>query len=133
MDKKTFDKIRAEKALDWQESAALEQALEAQAPLKTLVASLDDPSPSLAWRSELNEKLVAVAAQRKRKSLIPFFGGLVAAAACASLFIVFIANKPAAPPQSSFEAALTKAYSQSAETNPVEEEIAENIDEAQDL
>ena len=135
MDKTTLDKIKAEKALDWQGSAALEHALEAQSPLKTLVASLEDPSPSLAWRSQLNEKLVAVSVKRKRKSLVPWIGGLAAAAACVSALFIFSPNKQTVVPEKggSFEAALTKAYTQSVETTPIEEELAENFEADQDL
>ena len=136
MDKNTLDKIRAEKPLDWQESAALEQALESQAPLKGLVASLDDPSVSLEWRSQLNERLAVVAGKRKRKSLVPWIGGFAAAAACAAAFVIFSAKNPTpAPAQntSSFEAALAKAYTQTAETTPVDDELAQNFDDSQGL
>ncbi|MES1227624.1 MAG: hypothetical protein ABUL72_03080 [Armatimonadota bacterium] len=138
MDRNTLEKIKAEKGLDWQESAALEQALEAQAPLKNLVAALEDPSPSMAWRSELNQKLVAEANKRKRKSLVPWIGGLTAvAAASVSLVVIFTAKKAPVPVTAqsspSFETALTTAYTQAAAKPDVEEDLTSNIDADQDL
>ncbi|MFX6277408.1 hypothetical protein ABTF87_19095, partial [Acinetobacter baumannii] len=93
MEKNTLNKIKAEKQLDWQESIELDRALSAQDPLKSLVSALDDPEPSLAWRSELNQKLYAVAAKNKRKALVPWLGGLAAAAACTAAVAFFVVNR----------------------------------------
>ena len=137
MDKNTLNKIKAEKSLDWQESIELDQALSAQDPLKTLVSGLDDPEPSMAWRSELNQKLVAASAKNKRKALMPWLGGLAAAAACTAAVAFFFINRPGvaiqARSQGSFEAALAKAYDQSAEAVPTDEELAQTYDVTQGL
>ena len=65
-------------------------------------------------RSALNERLVAIAAQKKRARLVPWFGGLAAAAACLACTAVFVPRSvaPAAEPSESIEAALTSAHSQ---------------------
>ena len=43
MDKSILEKLKAEKPLDWQESVALDNALDRQVAVRHLVGSLDDP------------------------------------------------------------------------------------------
>lgn len=137
MEKHTHEKIKAEKPLDWQESAQLDLALSSQAPIKNLVSALEDPEPSLAWRSELNQKLLAVAKRKKRQTIVPWLGGLAAAAACTAAITVFVThghnNPNSGRNQPSFEAALAKAYSQTAEAVPSEEELAQTYDVTEGL
>ena len=114
MDKNTLEKLKAERPLDWQESVALDQALERQADLRHLVGGLEDPSPSMAMRSELNQRLVGIAAKKRRARLAPWFGGLVAATACVAFFVLATSKSttPSPEPPQSIEAALTSAHTQ---------------------
>lgn len=137
MENHTYQKIKAEKPLDWQESAELDLALASQQPLKNLVSALDDPEPSLAWRSELNEKLLAVAKKKKRQTFVPWLGGFAAAVACTAAVVVFVTHQghngsPSRNP-ASFEAALATAYTQSLEAVPSEDELAQTYDVTQGL
>lgn len=85
-----FEKIQSGESLDARESLFLEQVLESDEGLSvsSLVEGLQDPEPSLAWRSELNEKLQTMAPKPARPKRLVWFGsGLVATclAACAIL------------------------------------------------
>lgn len=72
-------KVRSEQALSKEENASLDQALSNLEGIRTSVQSLSDETPSLEWRSKLNEALLAVAPAPKKvswwkRSLIPATG-----------------------------------------------------------
>ena len=70
-----------------------------QIAISKVVASLADEEPSLAWRSQLNEKLMAVSVQQKKRrtfrlwTLRPALGLSVAGALALGLF--FSGGRPA--------------------------------------
>lgn len=59
-------KLEADEALTEQEMLALERFLAESAPVKSTVQQLREDELSLSWRSELNEKLVAMSPKPKR-------------------------------------------------------------------
>lgn len=129
-----FEKIQHGETLDARESLYLEQVLESDDGLNvaSLVEGLHDPEPSLAWRSELNEKLQTMAPKPTRPKRLVWFGsGLVATslAACAIVFgtsfmgsgqknapvasnesMPVATNQSAAPESNDFEEALIQAH-----------------------
>ncbi len=93
MDKNLWNKLVNEEPLDAAEHIALEQALEAGDESLTAyyLSHVENPAPSLAWRSELNEQLKQIAP----KPATPVWrlwawGGAVAACAAACAFMVTI-------------------------------------------
>jgi len=93
MDKNLWNKLVNEEPLDAAEHIALEQALEAgdESLAAYYLSHVENPAPSLAWRSELNEQLKQIAP----KPATPVWrlwawGGAVAACAAACAFMVTI-------------------------------------------
>ena len=92
MDEKLLRKLRAEDSISAEEALRLDASLDSaeQLAVRTVVESATgDWIPSLAWRSELNEKL-ALAASHKRRHRILQFGsaGAVAAAVVAVALMI---------------------------------------------
>lgn len=110
MKRETLAKMAAEEPLDVAESLALDAAL-AEGP--SLAAGLADHEPSLAWRSELNARLEAVARPRRASRRWYWLGGLAAAAAASAM--VMVRPLPSAPAlaEAEIEAALAKAVGES--------------------
>ncbi|MBS1715315.1 MAG: hypothetical protein JST30_13360 [Armatimonadetes bacterium] len=76
---------------------ALDEALEASAGLGKIVHDLPDPEPSLAWRSKLNGRLLAVSPKKRRTAVWTWLSGGVAATALAAFAFVSLSAKPPAP------------------------------------
>lgn len=96
-----INKLILEEPLTLAETLQLEQALESQSGMRNVVENLDDDSPSLAWRSKLNERLLAETPQSKAKfnwRSIVGFGS--AATACALAAYVIFARPSAVLPGS---------------------------------
>jgi hypothetical protein len=91
MNQETRSKLEAEIALTRHEQVDLELGLESEAQLqaRAWAGAMADDSPSLAWRSELNERLIALQSRSARKRRSPLIWisasslGLVGAAAIA--------------------------------------------------
>ena len=82
-------KLIEEQALTIEESLRLDEALESQTIVPRLMGRLEDGAPSLAWRSALNEKLLAQTGRRKRVSTFRWVSGF--AATTAICLVAFIA------------------------------------------
>lgn len=76
-------KLANEQHLSVEEALRLDQALEAESNVSALMKSLEDEAPSLAWRSALNEKLIASTGRRKRTYAVRWVSGFAATAAVA--------------------------------------------------
>jgi len=98
MDKKLWIKLVNEEPLDAAEHIALEQALESGDESLTAyyLSHVENPAPSLAWRSELNEQLKQIAPQPVRNGWkLWAWGGAVTASAAACAFLLTITmNSP---------------------------------------
>lgn len=81
------------------EPVVTDEMLEAQSQVKTLVSGLKDDSLSMAWRSELNLKLLA-AADKKKKAIrfrrLATWGSSLGLAAVAGSFALMM-FQPVAP------------------------------------
>ena len=95
-----FEKIQSGEPLDARESLFLEQNLESSESYAVagLVQGLHDPEPSMAWRSELNEKLQAVAPAPKVEKRSWFGSGLIALGAAVCGFALFVVFNPSQQP-----------------------------------
>ena len=92
-----FEKIQNGETLDARESLMLEQALEADdSKVSDLMGGLEDPRPSLAWRSELNSRLQEMAPKPSRRPVLWFGSSLVAASV---LTVVILLGVNASVPQ----------------------------------
>jgi hypothetical protein len=99
-------KLKNEEALRADESLWLDEAIEGGAASKGLVEALPDALPSLAWRSRLNERLMAAVPQRSpwwRRAFAPTLA-TAGAAACA-LFLWNLNLKGGSVPTDGGEAA----------------------------
>jgi hypothetical protein len=98
MDKELISKLKAEQPLTAEESLRLDTALDSTDLARRAVSELPDEAPSLAWRSGLNERLVAVS--RKRLTHVYWRFGLSAAVCgAATLFVLTVFLKPIGQPQ----------------------------------
>jgi hypothetical protein len=89
IDKSFVEKLKSEKPLDWRESCELDLLLDKDTKVSSVMSSLSDAEPSLAWRSQLNERLVKVAKRKRKLAFVPWVGGLVTAgAACFAVLMV---------------------------------------------
>lgn len=113
MDKELFKKIEAENDLSAEESLRLDEALEAtgSAAAGRAVHALHDDAPSMAWRSDLNEKLGK--ASRRQRTLVIWRYGLAVTAGATAMFLVVSFGQPiprgptpVMPPQISDSASL---------------------------
>ncbi len=97
MDRETFEKIAHEQALTIEEALELDFELEESASMQSLLHGMEDPTPSLAWRSELNSRLLAVSPRAKKTKTWAWLSGFsLTGLAVAGLVMVF-----AKPPTSS--------------------------------
>ncbi|MFZ4507493.1 MAG: hypothetical protein ACOYON_07330 [Fimbriimonas sp.] len=84
-----------------------------QQSVRSWVQSIPEDVPSMAWRSELNEKLLAMATQNAKKSWQSLVWrpalGLVMAGALAAILLIH-PNSAATPKESSLEAHLLEQY-----------------------
>lgn len=90
-----FEKIQAGEPLDPREAMLLEQALESDDCLvvREWVEGLGDPEPSLAWRSDLNSKLQAIAPRPSSRWTNWRVAGLTTGlAACGLALVAFWGN-----------------------------------------
>lgn len=83
-------KLREEATLSASESLKLDQALELQENVGNLVSELPEPSLSLAWRSELNEKLLAQSSKKKKVARLGWFSGITASVALCAAFLFIV-------------------------------------------
>ena len=74
-------KMLDEQPLTVEEALRLDEALENQTVVSRLMGQLEDGAPSLAWRSALNEKMVAYTGRRKREWTFRWVSGFAATAA----------------------------------------------------
>jgi hypothetical protein len=81
MNRELKKKLTDEQPLTVEETLRLDEAIEGQTVVPALLAGLDDTSPSLAWRSELNQKLLLQSGRHKRHTTFRWFSGVAAAAA----------------------------------------------------
>lgn len=89
MDKELFTKIQKGEALDARESLMLEQSLEAgdHSHVASWIEALDDPQPSLHWRSNLNSRLREIAPVEKKR--FNWFGSGLAIAGITAFSLTF--------------------------------------------
>lgn len=66
--------------------------------MRSLVHGLPEDSVSLRWRSELNEQILAMAAQPKRNRLALLWRASAGVAVAGALAFAFIANRPVGTP-----------------------------------
>lgn len=89
MNSQLIKKLREEAALTAEESLRLDQGLEAQEKSGSPLSALPEPSLSLSWRSNLNEKLLVQASKKKRVAKLGWFSGITASCAlCAAVLLV---------------------------------------------
>lgn len=93
--------------------AKLESA--GQRQMRQLVQSMPDEQVSMAWRSALNQRVMAnVEAKRKKRRAAWFLSPALGLGLAGALAFVFIARTPTAPPehssQSSIEAKLVATH-----------------------
>ncbi|MCW5937381.1 MAG: hypothetical protein KIT11_08760 [Fimbriimonadaceae bacterium] len=96
-DKEFLSRLSSEEPLTMADALQLDEGLEAQRSLSSLIAKLPEDEPSLAWRSALNEKLAHMAPKPKRTRWTLAFQGLAAATAVAGAFLLFAMVNPAKP------------------------------------
>ncbi|MBX3097392.1 MAG: hypothetical protein KF812_11065 [Fimbriimonadaceae bacterium] len=91
------EKARKELPMDMEEMLALDEALNQSESVKSVLSSLTDEEPSLAWRSELNEKIASIKPRRPKLALwVPISASAIAAATLAIvLFIPRNTERPA--------------------------------------
>ncbi len=87
-----IEKIRNESALSQGDAERLEQGLMDSDSLGKMVQSLPDDVPSMAWRSALNEKLLA--ASPRRRPSVWRWPSLIALGAAAALTSIFFLSRP---------------------------------------
>ena len=94
MDKKLLLKIEAENDLSAEESLRLDEALEAtgSAGAGRIVRGLGDEAPSMAWRSDLNEKLFK--GSRRRRTAVIWRYGLAVTVGAAAMFLFVNFDQP---------------------------------------
>ena len=94
MDKNLLKKIVAENELSAEESLRLDEALEAtgSAAAGRAVRELPDDAPSMAWRSDLNEKLGK--ASRRQRTLLIWRYGLAVTAGATAMFLAVSLGQP---------------------------------------
>ncbi|MBS1709413.1 MAG: hypothetical protein JSS65_11930 [Armatimonadetes bacterium] len=93
LDKEILRKLADEQPLTAAESLRLDEALESERPgVSTMLDSLEDVSPSYAWRSSLNLRLAATRRAPRLKLLLGWTGGLTAVAA--SVMALMMVNQP---------------------------------------
>ncbi|MDI9641659.1 hypothetical protein QPK87_17740 [Kamptonema cortianum] len=100
MDKELFEKLLHEETLEGADALILEATLESGSGLEAAewVKSLEDAEPSLAWRSQLNEKLSAFTPKSKSGNSFRWFGAIaVGGAACLAAVMLFTATLDNAP------------------------------------
>jgi len=90
-------KLMDEQPLTVEETLRLDQAIEAQNVVTGLMAGLEDQAPSLAWRSDLNQRLLLQSERHKRRSAFRWFSGFAAAAATVTAFTLFAIPRSVAP------------------------------------
>lgn len=92
MDRELIAKLMNEEALTPQEEAILDAKLVESSGVAPLLKQVSDEVPSMAWRSELNEKLQTVARPRATQNRISRW--LVPATAIAAATILFSMFSP---------------------------------------
>lgn len=103
MDNNLKKKLENEEKLTVADTFALDQALEEQAVLQTMVHDLEEEGASLAWRSRLNEKLIATSAPvkpRNRWTMFRIWAPVSAGVACLAVLGVFLMKPMKSAPQS---------------------------------
>ncbi len=91
-----FEKLKAEGPLSMAEAHLLDQSLAEQEGIRSVVRELEDDTPSMAWRSGLNERLLAVTpTPRKSWFSLRALAGLGTVAACTLALILVL--RPEAP------------------------------------
>lgn len=65
MDQELMKKLKSAKSLTVQDAFLLDEALDQQAEVKSMVQDLEEEGASLAWRSQLNERLHAATPRAK--------------------------------------------------------------------
>lgn len=95
MDKNFFDKLQKEQSLTATESLELDNALAETERIGDAVRLLDSEEASLAWRSQLNERLIQVA--KPQRSTSAWLRWIPATAVAASaLGVAILLTRPAA-------------------------------------
>lgn len=81
--------LQEERALSMSDAHRLDEALGAQKPVQDWVTQLEDESPSLAWRSALNERLIAASPAKPARRFSWFrWAGVAAVTASVALVAV---------------------------------------------
>jgi hypothetical protein len=98
MDKELIGKLKGEQPLSAEEALRLDSALESERGqmVASIVSGLVDESPSLAWRSSLNERLAKSA--RKSRAALAWRFGFGATAAAATFVLAVILMQPTSVP-----------------------------------
>lgn len=96
MERELLKKLQREEALSIEETLRLDAELEAESPTPEWLSSLGDATPSLAWRSELNQQLRRHAQRRRHARWFTWGSSLAAGAAACLAFVALFAN-PKAP------------------------------------
>lgn len=95
MNKDLLKKLNGEQPLTAEESLRLDAALETQAPVASVVAGLPDESPSMSWRSGLNQRLAKVS--RTRRAAPVWRLGIAAVGVAAASLLVVSLLQPVPP------------------------------------
>lgn len=95
MDEKLLKKLRAEESISAEEALRLDASLESAEQLSVrgiVERATSDSIPSLAWRSELNEKLSMAAGHDRRNQFMRI--GSLSAVAAAVVVLAFLYGSP---------------------------------------
>jgi hypothetical protein len=89
MDKDMFNKLAAEQPMTAEEALRLDAALESDSEKlsRHALSALGEDSPSLAWRSALNQRLAHVS-RRRRQTVYWRFGVAASGVAAATVFVL---------------------------------------------
>lgn len=109
-----YQHLNEETRLSAAEEARLDQALDATTSARQLLKGLPEEAPSLAWRSQLNEKLLDLGAKPKPKRLGWRLPSLAAGVAACSLALFAYLQAPTAvtSPDSGLESQLVAFHSE---------------------
>src|SRR5258705_309376 len=81
------NKLVEEQPLTSEETLRLDEAIEGQSAVPSLMAGLQDPAPSMSWRSGLNQRLLLQSGRQRRQARYRWISGFAAAAAVTTVVL----------------------------------------------
>lgn len=124
-DKELFERLNDESGLlTGPDEARLDEALANQTISGLLMKALPEEQPSMAWRSLLNERILAIAAASKRRSRwLSIWRPAIGLGLAGALAVVFMVNRPSQRPvdhpRARVESGLVEAHQMSVEATEI--------------